>query len=176
MIYSGSGYFWPNPEVTLGKKTLNWNVFCALSEQVVGIHGSVKIREIKIFWRTNFAVFRIRIHWVRIRIQHFRLNTDPNQDAIPIQGFVDYKMKKLTAENKFRFFLSKIAIYLSLDHHKGRLTYRRSLQSSKENIEHLKKWYFLNFLLFLWVIFALPDPDPLTSGSGSETHSGFLIR
>ncbi len=31
------------------------------------------------------TVFRIRIHLIRIRIQHFRLNTDP--DPIRIQGF-----------------------------------------------------------------------------------------
>jgi hypothetical protein len=52
MIYSGSGSYWscrPDPEATLGKKTLKWNVFCALSEQVVGIYGSVKIRETRIF-------------------------------------------------------------------------------------------------------------------------------
>ncbi len=37
---------------------------------------------------------RIRIHFIRIRIQlqHFRLNTDP--DPIRIQGFNDQKLKK----------------------------------------------------------------------------------
>ncbi len=38
---------------------------------------------------------------------------------------------------------------------KGRPSYRRSLQSSKEN----KKINLLT-VLFLWVIFALLDPDP----------------
>jgi hypothetical protein len=35
------------------------------------------------------AGFRIRIHfiWVRIRIQHFRLNTDPDPDLILDPGF-----------------------------------------------------------------------------------------
>ncbi len=27
------------------------------------------------------AVFRIRIHWVQIRIRHFRLNTDPDSES-----------------------------------------------------------------------------------------------
>jgi hypothetical protein len=42
--------------------------------------------------------------------------------------------------------------------HKGRPSYKRSLQSSKENIK------FITFKIFSWVIFALldPDPDPLT--------------
>jgi hypothetical protein len=38
----------------------------------------------------------------------------------------------------FSFFLSKIAIYLSLGLHKGLPSYRRSLHPSKENIQHFK--------------------------------------
>ncbi len=38
-------------------------------------------------------LFRSWIHWVRIRIQHFRLNTDP--DPIRIQGFDGQKLKKI---------------------------------------------------------------------------------
>jgi hypothetical protein len=49
-------------------------------------------------------------------------------------------------------------VYLSLDLHKGRPSYRESLQTSKENIQH--------FFLFLWVIFTILDPD-LNSDSGS---------
>jgi hypothetical protein len=30
---------------------------------------------------------------------------------------------------------------------------------SKENSQHLKKMKFINFFLFLWVNFALLDPD-----------------
>ncbi len=37
---------------------------------------------------------RIRIHLIRIPIQHFRLNTDPDPDPIRIQGFDDQKLKK----------------------------------------------------------------------------------
>jgi hypothetical protein len=36
------------------------------------------------------------------------------------------------------FFLSKTTIYLSLGLHKGHPSYRRGLQPSKENIQHLK--------------------------------------
>jgi hypothetical protein len=39
---------------------------------------------------------------------------------------------------------------------------------SKKIIEHFKTWNFLTFLLLLWIIFALVDPDPVSeSGSGS---------
>jgi hypothetical protein len=34
-------------------------------------------------------VFRIRINWFLIRIQHFRLNTGPDPDPIRIQGIDD---------------------------------------------------------------------------------------
>jgi hypothetical protein len=55
-------------------------------------------------------------------------------------------------------------------------SYKRSLQPSKENIEHFKTLKFFTFL-YLWVIFALlnPDPEPASQinvdpcGSGSTT-------
>ncbi len=80
-------------------------------------------------------VFRIRLYWVRIWIQHFRLSTDP--DPIRIQGFDDQKLEKFTAEICKKNVISEIAIYLSLGLHKGRPSYRRSLQPSIENIQHL---------------------------------------
>ncbi len=85
------------------------------------------------------GVFWIRIYLIWIRIQHFRLNTvsDP--------GFWWPKFIKFTGENKKIW--SKITIYLSLGLHKGRPSYRRTLQLSKENIQHFKT---LNFLLFIF--------------------------
>jgi hypothetical protein len=47
-------------------------------------------------WKSGL---RIRIYFILIRIQHFRLNTDPDPDPIWIQGFNDEKVKKITAEN-----------------------------------------------------------------------------
>jgi hypothetical protein len=51
-------------------------------------------------------------------------------------------LKKCTAENFFLYiyynFLSKIAMTLFLGLHKGRPTYRRSLEASKEDIQHFK--------------------------------------
>jgi hypothetical protein len=57
----------------------------------------------------------------------------------PDPGFDDLKLKKIYSW-KFNFysFDQKIAIYLSLGLHKGRPSYRRSLQLSKENIQYLK--------------------------------------
>jgi hypothetical protein len=85
---------------------------------------------------------------IPIRIQNFRLNTDPDP------GFDDQKLKKIPAK--------KNTIYLSLGLQKGRPSYRRSLSSQGK---------FLNLILLLLVIFALLDPD---SGYGSTdmTESG----
>ncbi len=67
--------------------------------------------------------------------------------------------------HKIYIFWSKIAVYLSLGLLKGHPSlYKRILQPSKENIPALQNMKFLNFYLFLWVIFALLDPD---QGSGS---------
>jgi hypothetical protein len=101
-------------------------------------------------------------------------------------------LKKITAEKKINFFLDqKKIIYLSQGLHKGRPSYRRSLQPSKENIQHFKAWKFWTFFYFCgsflpsWIririrnLNADPDPDPATQinadpcgsgyGSGSET-------
>jgi hypothetical protein len=80
------------------------------------------------------------------------------------------RKKILQLENFFSFF-SKTTIYLSVGLHKGRPSYKRSLQFSKENIQHFK----INFFLLLWVIFALVDPEPNSeyeSGSTDPTESG----
>jgi hypothetical protein len=44
---------------------------------------------------------------------------------------------------------------------KGRPNYRRSLQPSKENNQHLQKMKFTNCFLHFRVIFALMDPGPI---------------
>ncbi len=69
-----------------------------------------------------------------------RLETNTDPDPIRIQGFNDQKLKKkITAEKKIKFFfLSKTAIYLSLDLHKVCPSYRKSLQLTKEAIQHFK--------------------------------------
>ncbi len=66
-----------------------------------------------------------------MRIQHFRLNTDPVPDLMRIQGFDNPKLDKIYICKKmfYIFFLLKIEIYLSLGLRKGRPSYRRSLHS-----------------------------------------------
>jgi hypothetical protein len=91
--------------------------------------------------------------------------------------------KKITVEKYFIFFfLQKTAIYQSLGLHKVCPSYRRSLQLSKEAIQHFKTWTFTNFCLLLWVIFALrfriririhrPDWIRIQSGSTDPIESG----
>jgi len=89
-------------------------------------------------------VFRIRIHL--IRIQKFRLNTDP--DPIRIQGFDDQNLKKFTSEK--RFFGSKIAIYYSL----GSI---KDVQATEEAFSPPKRTSSSS--PFLWV-FLPSNPDP----------------
>ncbi len=78
----------------------------------------------------------------------------------------------ITAENKFDIFLIKNCNLLFPGLIKGRPSYRRSLQPSKENIQHFETWKFWTFFLFLWVIFALldPDPNPLTRLNPDPKH------
>ncbi len=61
--------------------------------------------------------------------------------------------KKITAEKKLIFFF--IEIYVSLGLQKE--SYRRSLQHLKREHPALQN---MKFFAFLWVIFALLDPDP----------------
>ncbi len=104
-------------------------------------------------------MLRILIHLIRIRIQHFSLNTDP------APGFWWPKLfYKFTTEKKAHFWGSRTTIYLSLGLHKGRSSCKRSLQLWKENIQHFKTW---NFLIFSAFVCHFWPP-----GSGS----GFRIR
>ncbi len=74
-----------------------WFLTCQFSGQTnlisVFRQGFLLLRASNIVF---FSGLRIRIHFIRIRIQHFRLNTDP--DPIRIQGFNDQKLKKIKAE------------------------------------------------------------------------------
>ena len=70
------------------------------------------------------------------------LNSD-GYSSLRESGFATVLMTKNqmknTGENVSAFFDKKIAIYLSLGLHKGRPSNRRSLQFSKENIQHFKR-------------------------------------
>ncbi len=67
------------------------------------------------------------------------------------------------------FFGSKTTFYLSLGHQKERPSWRRSLQLSKEAIQHFKTWHFWIFSTFVGH-FCPPgsvsgSTDPIESGS-----------
>jgi hypothetical protein len=100
-------------------------------------------------------VFRIRI---RIRIQLFKLNNDPDPHFIRIQGFDDQKWKKnLHLEKNLIFLLSKVATDGFLGLHKG-----RDVQATEEAFSPQKRTYSTS----KQVIFALLNPR-FQSGSGS---------
>ncbi len=107
----------------------------------------------------------IRSHVIRILIQHFRLNTDPDP------GFWWQKSEQ-NLQLKKTVFWSKTTIYLSLGLHKERPN-NKSLQLSKENIQHFKTWNFLIFFYFCgsflpsWIRIHWPDWIRIQSGSGS---------
>jgi hypothetical protein len=65
---------------------------------------------------------------------------------IRIQSFNDQKLKKNYSWKKKKFFWSKTAIYLSLGLHKVCPGYRRSLQLTKEAIQHFKTLIFSTFV------------------------------
>jgi hypothetical protein len=96
------------------------------------------------FLAISWPGLRIRIHFIRIRIriQHIRLNIDPDPDPrsqIRIQGYNNQKLgKNLQLKKNLFSFGSKTTIYISLGLHKERPSYRRSLQISKEAIQHFK--------------------------------------
>ncbi len=78
----------------------------------------------------------------------------------PNPGFDDQKLTKKFVAGKKMLWIKKVAIYLSLRLCKGRPGYRRSLQPSKENIQHFKTWNFSTFFSIFVGHFCPP-------GSGS---------
>ncbi len=109
-------------------------------------------------YETRMSVFRVRFHLIRIQIQNSRLNADPDPWFwLPKTG------KNLQLKKIEYFFDQKLQFaYLSLSFYNGRPSNRRSLQPSKENIQHFKTWDFLFFFYFCvsflpsWI--RIPDP------------------
>jgi hypothetical protein len=65
-------------------------------------------------------------------------DTDPDPEPIHIQSFDDQKLKeKMQLKNCF-FIIQNCNLYIPRPH-KGRLSNSRSLQQSKENLQHFKK-------------------------------------
>ncbi len=95
-----------------------------------------------------------RIHWIPIRIRILI--------EIRIQGNMTKNLQKFAVEKSGQFLIKKLQLPYSL----ASITLQENIQLFKT----LNFWTFLSFFLFLWVIFALLDPDP-DSGSGSTDFS-----
>ncbi len=98
-----------------------------------------------------WAGLRIRIHFIRIRIQSRS------------RALMTKNWKKITAEKKFNFFESKTTIYLSLGLHKECRRYWRSLQLWKEAKSNISKHEIFNFFSTFVGHFCPPGSGP---GSG----------
>ncbi len=83
-----------------------------------------------------------------IRIQQFRPEYRSGSNADP--GFWWPKIEKFAAEKQLKIFLIKNCNLPILRLHKGRRSYRRSLQPSQKNIK---------FFPFFVGLFAILDPD-----------------
>jgi hypothetical protein len=113
-----------------------------------------------------YAGLRIRIDLMRIRIRilirHFSNCGSGSSSASRVLW--PKTNKYLNLKIFLHFFNQKLQFtYPKL--------YRRSLQPSKDNIQQFKTWNFFTFY-FLWVIFALLDPDPhIECGFGSSNSN-----
>ncbi len=85
-------------------------------------------------------MFRIRIHLIRIRFQHFRLNTDPDQDPIRIQGSDDQKLEKNLQQkrNKFFWIVNYNLPIPRPPERTSKLGTEEAFSPSKENIQRFK--------------------------------------
>jgi hypothetical protein len=106
----------------------------------------------------------VGIHLIRIRIQHFRLTTNPDSDPIRVQEFEDQKFKKLTTEKKF--WDQKLQFGYPLAYIKN-VQVTEEPSALKKNIQHFKT-FFLRLWVILpsWIRIWIPnrdlDTDPLT--------------
>jgi hypothetical protein len=88
---------------------------------------------------------RVRIHFIKPKFKKAKSLIFPLVSIILDRSesgsrvLMTKNWEKFTVEKKTKkIFESKTTIYLSLGLHKGFLRHRRSLQTSKENIQHFK--------------------------------------
>ncbi len=92
----------------------------------------------------------------------FFLIADP--DPVPNSGVNDQKLNNIYSCKFFLYiFWIEIAIYLSKGLHKGRTKLQKPSALKREHpaLQNMKIEIHY-FFLYLWVIFALLDPDPHT--------------
>ncbi len=114
--------------------------------------------------RCFLAVLWSRIHWSRIQIQHFkwiRIRIQSGSRVLMTKNF----RKKYNWTFFFKSFLyQKLQFTYPLGLYKGGPSCRRSLQPSKENTQHYKKWNYSTFSIFVGLFY--------TPGSGCESGYG----
>ncbi len=150
---------------------LTWLIFICLKSC-----SSLSINKVTVFIKHRYCLLCCGSALISmgIRIEHFR----PLRIRIQIQGFDDYNWKRSI------FLWETTEIYLYLGLHKGSPSYRRSLQPSKENIQHFKTWNFSTFFyyygLFLpsWIHIRIRIQSAKliadTYGSGTSTLLFYL--
>ncbi len=149
--------------------------FYFLQHTVKSVYIKDQFENFSYFW-----VFRISIHLIRImiRIQHFRLNTDPDPDLIRIQGSNDQILKKFTQKKNIKFFCMK--------------TYNLPIPRPPERTSKLQKkpsafkrehpalffffcWSFLPSCIRILNPDSHPDKDPWTWLNPDPKRSSFLF-
>jgi hypothetical protein len=126
----------------------------------------------KVNWTATQQCFGSGFIWFRIRIHHFRLNTDPHQ----VPGFWWPKIEKnLQLQKKSDNFFSVVAIYPQASLKDVQATVQEKPSALKCEHSALQNMKFLNFAL-LCGHFSPPrsgirtwSSDLIESGSGSET-------
>jgi hypothetical protein len=106
--------------------------------------------------------------WIQIRIQHFFYLWIRIPDPDP--GFDDLKFEKIYSwKFNFYFVIKNCNLLIPRPPRTPKLQEKPSALTREHSV--LKNMKILDFFLFLWVIFALLDPDPqfeCRSGSGSS--------
>ncbi len=133
---------------------------CTPALNILHIKERFKMYIYRLFCADLGQPFRIRINFIRTRIQHIRLKTDLDPDPIRIQ---------FTVEKKLNFFESKSTIYLPLGPIKdvqvteeAFSSQKRTSSTSKHEIS--KFFYFCGYFFLSWIRIRIlnTDPDPLT--------------
>ncbi len=117
---------------------------------------------IRLYHKTVIRIRILKQYLVSSYQLIFSSVSDPDPGPIRIQGLMTKDGTKYTAEKFFIYFFDKkIAIYLSPGLRKKRTSKPQEKPSALKR-EHpaLQNMKFHHFYLFLWVIYALLDPDP----------------
>ncbi len=127
---------WRRTRRTWWRPGTSWHVTSQVSSSTSGFS------QLKSFFQSFGSAFDTVPF--RIRTQHFRLNTDPD----PGFWWPKIERKKLQWENFFFFWMKNYNLPIP-NLHKGCPSYKRSLQFSKENIQHFETWNFWFFFYFV---------------------------